>query len=268
MASNISILTYATGYSYEIFERFCGSLRDTGFSGNVYIIVKQTDMNNINKLKEKFDNIYGLLDNITMKFPLNCHRFIIKKQYVDQGIITSDLVLVCDFRDVIFQKNIEQYNYDNNVDLYGFLEGININQDSACNTPWLKRLEEITGELFYDKISENKVICAGTTIGKLHAIKQYLDFMCNMLIKYSMTEALDQGIHNYMLYLNKLPGMNVKLLSNEDNLVNTVGCDIHLLNDKNHIVNRQNEVSFVVHQYDRFGLDLKQRLSSKYNFTL
>jgi hypothetical protein len=31
-------------------------------------------------------------------------------------------------------------------------------------------------------------------------------------------------------------------------------------------VNSNNEVSYVVHQYDRFSLDLKQRITSKLGF--
>ena len=62
--------------------------------------------------------------------------------------------------------------------------------------------------------------------------------------------------------------MNIKLLSNEDNLVNTVCNDVHKINNNNLIVNSLNEISYVVHQYDRFSLDLKQKISTKYDFTI
>ena len=56
------------------------------------------------------------------------------------------------------------------------------------------------------------------------------------------------------------------ILTNEDNLVNTVGCDVHVLNEDNLIVNKNNDISFIVHQYDRFCLEYKEKISSKYNF--
>ena len=33
---------------------------------------------------------------------------------------------------------------------------------------------------------------------------KYVDFMCDIISKYNIKTNLDQGIHNYMLYLNKL----------------------------------------------------------------
>ena len=68
-----------------------------------------------------------------------------------------------------------------------------------------------------------------------------------------------------MLYCNIL-NCNVKLLSNEDNLVNTVGNDTHKINKDNLIVNVNDELSWVVHQYDRFSTELKEKISVKYNF--
>ena len=117
----------------------------------------------------------------------------------------------------------------------------------------------------YDKISKKRVICSGTTIGTIHGINTYLDLLCKILSRYNITEVLDQGIHNYIFHLNKLK-LNIKLLSNEDNLVNTVGCDIRKLDSNDKIVNVNNDVSYIVHQYDRFSLEYKQRLSSKYDF--
>lgn len=152
--------------------------------------------------------------------------------------------------------------------MYGFLEGIKINQDMNCNAPWIKKLDLILNEQIYDKISDNYVICCGTTLGKLAAIKQYVQMMCTILSTHNIVENLDQGIHNYMLHLNKLSSVSVKLLSNADNLVNTVGCDVHKLDEDAHIVNRNNDVSYIVHQYDRFSPEFKQRLNEKhgYNF--
>lgn len=265
-STKIDVLTYATNYDYTVFERFVGSLNDTGFKGNIYIIVKSTDLPKINLLQLKYTNVYSLLDDVEVTTAVHNHRFFVKKKYVDMLLFKSDYLLLCDFRDVLFQKNIENYGYDNTIDLYGFLEGIKINQDMNCNTPWIKRLEVIFNEEIYDKISNETVICSGTTIGTTTGIKQYLDTLCNIILKYNITEILDQGIHMYMLYMQKLPGMKIKLLSNEDNLVNTVGCDVHKLDENHNIVNKNNDISYIVHQYDRFSAELKQKISDKYGY--
>ena len=265
---SIDILTYASNYSYQVFERFCGSLNDTGFGGKIYIIIKPCDLDIINLLKSKYNNVIELIDDETHITAVHNHRFFVKKKYLDMGIFTSELLLLCDFRDVLFQKNIEEYNYDSNIELYGFLEGIKINQDMNCNTPWMKRIECILEEQFYDEIADKRVICSGTTIGTVNGIKKYLDSLCGIINNYNITEILDQGIHNYLIHLNKIENIKIKLLSNDDNLVNTVGCDVHIVNNDNKITNKNNEVSFIVHQYDRFSLDKLQQISSKYDFML
>jgi hypothetical protein len=216
----------------------------------------------------KYNNVFCLIDDVEKRpgMHVNNHRFFAKQKYLHALPFTSDYLLLCDFRDVLFQKNIETYPFDSSVDLYGFLEGIKINQDMKYNTFWLQSLEKLFNENFYDAISNNNVICCGTTIGNVSAIRKYVDRMCDTIIKHNINLNLDQGIHNYMFYLNKLDNITVKLLSNEDNLVNTVGCDVQAVNEQGHIVNKNNEVSYIVHQYDRFSLDLKQKINAAYGF--
>jgi len=267
--TKINILTYATNYDYETYERFIGSLYDTGFTGITFIIIKETDLPILKLLKIKYKNIICLFDDLEKNslMHVNNHRFFIKQKYLKTISFECDYLLLCDFRDVLFQKNIENYDF-NDIDLFGFLEGIKINQELACNTPWLKKLEEIFNESFYEKISNENVICCGTTIGSINSIKQYVDLMCYYISKYNIYTNLDQGIHNYLFYLNKFNGLNVKLLSNDDNLVNTVCCDVKILDGNNNIVNKNNNISYIVHQYDRFPFDLKKKISHKhgYNF--
>lgn len=50
---NIDVMTYCSGYEPFIFERFIGSLYDTGFNGNIYIFGKEKDGKIIHELKKK-----------------------------------------------------------------------------------------------------------------------------------------------------------------------------------------------------------------------
>ena len=80
---------------------------------------------------------------------------------------------------------------------------------------------------------------------------------------------MDQGIHNYMVYYDLLKPFSVKVLNNRDNLVNTIGISPHkLLNSENRIVNCNNDVSYIVHQYDRGDSSFRMKISSKYDFTI
>jgi len=260
----ISIISYASGYTYDIYDRFIGTLNNTGFTGKIYIIIQIKDIDILVKIQQKYNNVTTYLDTLKINTHINCHRFFVIQEMLNKNYIKDGYIFLCDFRDVLFQKNIELYNYDDS-DLYVFLEGIKIIQEKNYNTPWLLELEKILNTTFYQNICNNSVICCGTTLGKINAIKEYVNQMCKILIDYKISNNLDQGIHNYLIYLNKLP-FKINLLSNKENLVNTVGCDAHKLNDDNFITNNDNSISFVVHQYDRFCLDYKQRLSKKFGF--
>ena len=159
-----------------------------------------------------------------------------------------------------------EWDGDKDVDIYGFLEGITFEKEQVHNARWIKIIEKLLNEQIYDKISTNQVICCGTTIGKKEAIIQYVKMMCFYIETYNIVHNLDQGLHNYMLYLNKL-GCNIKLLSNIDNLVNTVGNDLHKINESKLIVNKNDELSWIVHQYDRFSKENRERISIKYDYT-
>jgi len=263
----IDIITYISGYPFEVFDRFIGSLNDTGFSGKIHLIINSQDKPIMNLLKKKYNNIYPIVDNLIKRTHINCHRFFCIKQLLQTLEFTCDYFLVCDSRDVLFQKNLETYPYDPEVDLYGFQEGITIAQEKVFNTPWIKMIEQIMREPVYDIISEKKIICCGTTIGKKKAIQKYVNTMCDIIERNNIRMNLDQGIHNYLLYLNKLD-VNIQILSNQDNLVNTIGNDVHILDEDGRILNSKNEISYIVHQYDRCSKEKREKLSKKYNFSV
>jgi hypothetical protein len=265
--NKIDVITYCSGYSYEVFNRFIGSLNDTGFKGNIYIIINQQDKPIIKLLKQKYNNIFPVKDSIEKKTHINCHRFFCIRSLLHNFKINSEYLLLCDSRDVLFQKNIEDYPYDKNVDIYGFLEGKTIEQEQVFNARWIQQIGQILNENIYDKICDKNIICCGTTLGKLDSIKQYVNYMCSFINKNNIINNLDQGIHNYMLHLNIL-NLNVKILSNEDNLVNTLCNDVHKINSSKQIVNKNEDISWIVHQYDRFSNELKKEISVKYDYTI
>lgn len=261
----IDILTYASGYKYYIFERFVKTLKNTGFKGNINIITKKNDIPNIIKIKSKYSNINHFLDNLVPFTNPNNHRYFTYLHFLKKKI-NCDYILICDFRDVLFQKNIENLKLDSNIDLFGFLENKKIIEEKKYNTPWIKIVEKILNINFFDKISNEYIICSGTTIGTLKGIRLYINYMCKILLKIGIYKniILDQGIHNYLLHLKILP-IDTKLLSNYDNIVNTVGLDNKNMNNDNLITNNDNKISYIVHQYDRFPVQLKKKLNVKYN---
>lgn len=264
---SIDIVTYSSGYSYDIFERFVGSLYDTGFSGNCFIIIRESDLPIINKLKNKYPKVCEFVDTTDIKINIMCHRYFAYRNLLKSNLIKSDYVFLCDFRDVIFQKNIEEYPINIDIDAYVFEEGKEIYKETICNIDWLLELEKIINEQFYDKIKYNYILCAGTSLFSKRFFYGYLEIMYYIFTNYKIKTNLDQAIHNYIIYMNKLWACKVKILNNKDNFVNTVGFDIHKIKD-GFIVNSNDDISYIVHQYDRFSKEMLYSISNKYKFYL
>lgn len=273
--TSIDILTYGTGYPHEIYDRFIGTLFESGFEGNLYLIISKDDQQKLEELKKQHKNIYTFIDSAisVKKTHINNHRFFVMKYLLNSNKIqsTAQYIFITDFRDVLFQKNISKAEFNHNVDIYGFQENIKINNDLNCNTLWILLLGKILNEEIYEELHYRQALCCGTTLIKNEYVKKYINMMCDIIEKNKIELNLDQGIHNYILYLNKL-NCTVHTLTNFDNFVNTVGSDIKKINEDNLIVNSADQVSYVVHQYDRMSEEQKiligKKYNNKYNFIL
>lgn len=108
---HITVITYCSGYDYNTFNRFAGTLYDTGFSGNLIFVIQEKDKPILDKLKVNYKNVSYFVDNVVN--PRHCQqkRYYIYKNILDTELNT-DYVLLCDSRDVFFQKNIEDYPLD------------------------------------------------------------------------------------------------------------------------------------------------------------
>ena len=85
----INIFTYLSGYyRSELYERFAGSLFDTGFSGNLYLFVHEADHHCLSLLPQELqDKIYfvtcpqqmnNLQDNINGASKIMSKLYILK----------------------------------------------------------------------------------------------------------------------------------------------------------------------------------------------
>jgi len=267
---HITVITYCSGYDYNTFNRFAGTLYDTGFSGNLIFVIQEKDKDVLEKLKVNYTNVSYFLDNVVNSRHCQEKRYYIYKNILDAGLNT-DYVFLCDSRDIFFQKNIEDYHLDNSVDVFFFKEDKNIKK-CAHNIEWLSAIEKELKIDIISNISENRIICSGTTIGKLNGIKNYVNRMCDLMSNKIHTEftkftGFDQGIHNYLIYIEGFPDMKVQLFANRDNFVNNLAYgEIKHMNEYNKIVNFKKEVSYVVHQWDRLPEYMTSRLNGKYKF--
>jgi len=116
-------------------------------------------------------------------------------------------------------------------------------------------------------IKEKPIICSGTIFGTIKGIKDFLDIICdNMTNNIKIDKpGLDQGIVNYLIHTNKLNNLRYKLLSNKNSeFVNTLQYGIQNIKD-DYVVNYNNDVTFLVHQWDRLNQPLRKKLIDIYS---
>jgi len=262
----LSVLTYCTGYQYEIYERFAGSLYDTGFTGTLYFVILPSDKQNVERLQIHYPNIKIIIDTLDRTTAFFTHRYKVFLNHIDE--IEGDYIFMTDSRDVLFQKNPEEFSFTD--DIYVFEEDVLI-KDEPVNTMWIKDLSSLIGIDIFSSICNNPVLCGGTTFCSKQSLCYYLTVMNDIvnLITLPPDYVMDQAIYNYMIYYDLIKPFTVKILNNRDNLVNTIAISPYkLLNSDNKIVNCNNEVSYIVHQYDRCDSEFRTKISSKYNFTI
>jgi hypothetical protein len=310
---------------------FVGSLRNSGFQGNIILMVdnlmgegahEYLESQNVtmkfltktnctfdptqSKLKEWQNNLHDQ-ERYTCAHPypslkLRWGRFAVLRDYLKECTECTGPVLVTDVRDTFFQR-----------DMFGPdappVQGLQVFEEHPAQrtTHWIVQgpVEVCKKIKIFDKV----MLCSGTTIGTRQAMLDYLGAMVQEMFEWmskpnccdeSMTGD-DQAIHNYLYYTGKL-GPHVTAVPNAQGLVNTVGVQGAHIHNKNkqramaqgmevgaaisalysseadtangkwlgeefamtdaqgYFRNVNWERSFVIHQYDRFGVHLEDWL--------
>jgi len=262
----LSVLAFCSGYEYDIYDRFAGSLYDTGFTGTLYFVILPSDQVHVERIQKEYPAIKTIIDTSDRTTAFYNHRYRVFLNHLDK--IEGDYIFMTDSRDVLFQKNPEDFLLTD--DIYVFEEDVLI-KDEPINTTWIKDLGTMVGIDIFSSIRNKPALCSGTTFCSKRSLSHYLTVLNQVLDSITLPPGyvMDQGIHNYMVYYDLLKPFSVKVLNNRDNLVNTIGISPHkLLNSENRIVNCNNEVSYIVHQYDRGDSSFRMKISSKYDFTI
>jgi len=102
-----------------------------------------------------------------------------------------------------------------------------------------------------EAIGHNPISCAGVTIGSYKIILQYIEVLCNELLKLPPIPGLDQGVHNFMIRSGLVP--NTVIYPNEFGPVYTLGYvkPENIAVDTQGFVINKFGIPCVVHQYDR-----------------
>ncbi|CAF1505771.1 unnamed protein product [Adineta ricciae] len=163
-------------------------------------------------------------------------------------------VFMCDSRDGLFQANIFQYVTNYSPGLLVFLESIHMTIGKCgINSGWIKKCYNDSA---LTEISNNSISCSGTVLGTWYAVLTYLSKMefhiinaPNACKKYPGS---DQGIHNYIIYTNKIVNVSIHYILHEYGFVGTLGyAPIVKRNQFGLVKNENGSVYAFIHQWDR-----------------
>jgi hypothetical protein len=191
-------------------------------------------------------------------FPLFYRRHLLYLEFLRQHRQKYHRVFITDCRDVFFQSN--PFSWYPSPGVHFFLEepSKKIGQCSI-NQKWIK--SQFGAQVLQELVDETPS-CAGTTLGDVESIVQYLSTMISlsMNIRSLREHDGDQGIHNYILWKNILPCAMVH--ENRRGPVMTMGAmkpDDIRLNAEGWVLNDDGKIPAVLHQYDRIPC-VKQKL--------
>lgn len=256
-------MAMATGYKLSDYQRFVGSLRKTGYMGNIILVVSPTietstenylaqnnvimhkaqyvncshpvsdDLNKANRTKMNSGN--KELVTCVHPFPNLKHRWarfpLLRNLLLECGgqpnpeVQCGGPILITDMRDTFFQRN--PFGPD-----APRVEGLQVFQEhyTIRTTHWLV---EVPVSKCKGVHYNEPMLCSGTTIGTRQAMLDYLEifhgemkvWMASPKCCCNKMNGDDQSMHNYLYYSGMLDGVTggVHPIKNRAGLVNTVG---------------------------------------------
>jgi hypothetical protein len=229
------------------------------------LFVETAGSERFQQIRKRFDVEVSVVDISKLeppsirKYHPSTLRWILIDQYLKDHSKQFRRILLADVRDTAFQS--DPFEIISLPGLYTFSEGIHFHEE-GWNTGWVA---DCFGSSVAQKMSNNRVVCSGISLGSAAAVAAYTSLMAAEILKPSFEacerNGVDQGIHNVLVYSGVI--QNLTLLGPTDGVV------VHAQNtnpilDADSVVRISNKhPAVIVHQYDRHRA-LQQSLLLKY----
>jgi hypothetical protein len=264
------VLAACCGYPRKVYERFVGSLFDTGFAGAAVLFVAEGDLPAVGPVAARHPGFsVQVLPKSDVQLALQ--RYAAMRDFLRSidAPNAARRVLLSDARDVLFQRDWSAHPaIAGDGDLWVFAEDETIG-NCRFNSSWLAQIDAALPQA----LAHERILCSGTTNGSGAGILAYLDAMTavgDVLARAGRAGLVgqDQGNHNFLVRTGRLAGLRPRVLTNDDNLINTVGYGWKAVDAEGRAVNARGERSWVVHQYDRFDEALGRRMQAGWTYDL
>ena len=277
----LTALTREHGFSRDVYRRFAGSLAATGFDGNITIMTTCEEIRD-GELSILQDEIHCLtfspMPRMEEERDINCYRYRHFYEFLKPRTQDYEYVMLSDSCDVIFQRDISQYPFTPETDLF-FAEEEKLIGDCPFNAGWIL---DLYGPACLSQLKNRTVLCSGTTIGLPQAVLSYLEAIIEQIDavdeefhrRFGYLGGIDQGIHNYLHYRNMLPDLKIRTVPNRENMVYTIGHVAHddwerqFLDAECRFINQQGELCYCIHQFDRLDVQVLEAFNRNSHYAI
>ena len=259
------VLGAAVGFGVEQVRVFVESLRATGYSGDVMMLVRWPGLRITRYLRGHDVDVIRIFQTRSFSRSVHAKRYAIYLDYLRARIDRYDQVMLCDTRDVVFQRN--PFDGITGPKCHFFLESAarTIGEDPT-NSRWVRGCFSAAEA---DALAKCRISCSGITIGGTAAIIDYLEHMVARVremplrIYRAIGHGYDQAIHNLLVHLS--PNIDGIVVENNEHIA-TMALEprnLYVLDEQARIHAADGRMFPICHQYDRFP-DIRAAVESRY----
>lgn len=213
-------------------------------------------------VKDNLKSFGIIVYEISIKLKDSCYilryRWKLYSDFLDNNRNNYNIVLSVDVRDTIIQKDFFSL-YENFSNFLGFSYESSTLSKLIGNNFIIKTF----GERVFKSIENKRNINCGTIWGTTDAFIELSKIIYKNLLKYF---TIDQTVLNYLIYYENILNDITIIFSDEYGEVLTLGLTGRnkiILDSEQNILNFNNQIASIVHQYDRYP-DIKRMIKEKF----
>jgi hypothetical protein len=262
------VLGAAVGFGVEQVHVFVESLRATGYTGDVMMLVRWPGFEITRYLKRHGVHPMRIFQTRSFSRSPHARRYTVYSDYLREHADRYDQVMLSDTRDVVFQTH--PFEGLTGTHCHFFLESsVRTIGTDETNARWVKGVFSAEDAA---ALAPKRISCSGITIGGTRAMITYLNRMKQRIdevpyrIYREIGHGYDQGLHNGLVYLDKsIDGVTVEnnghiaTMALEPRTAYELGQDTRIRTVGGHLPP-------ICHQYDRFP-DLRAAMEARYPAT-
>ena len=191
------IIGFWSGLPFGELEPFLASLRNTGFDGDLCILVDNVTAETVRQLVAHGVVVERLGQSAQSRMASQCSCFFAYLDFLARHEDRYRHVMLADLRNVVFQSDPFAQPFPSDV---VFAHERCRLVDSAMNRRWV---EQAYGRPVAENMRNCLVSHTGATFGTIGGVLKYLTAMTSELTSrpVAMEEGIEQGVHNYVVHV-------------------------------------------------------------------